>query len=217
MGKVIGIHNQKGGVAKSTLSCVLATEIFASGKSVVLFDLDSQRSITKARKIELSYTEVSDDDIFDIIELPGNYQKVINSIKDSYDYVILDMPGHVSDRVILDAYEVLDHLFIPTSLSNQDINVTYDFIETVMEKLFPNVQQDLKISGVIVREKRGNNRRIRDFANFMRDGMNGVKFIEGAVLYDLGMFKSLETINRYVDKANPVYVTNFANKLLNAV
>ena len=51
----------------------------------------------------------------------------------------------------------------------------------------------------------------------MKDGMHGVHFVEGAILYELAIFKRLETIERYQDKNNPVYVKNFVSKLMNVV
>ena len=52
MGKIIAICNQKGGVAKTTTACALATGLKKRGYSVLMVDTDSQRNSTSVYRAE---------------------------------------------------------------------------------------------------------------------------------------------------------------------
>ena len=63
MGKIISVANQKGGVGKTTTSVNLSAAIGASGKKVLLIDLDPQGNATSGYGINKRDVEISSYDV----------------------------------------------------------------------------------------------------------------------------------------------------------
>lgn len=123
--KIISIANSAGGVGKTTLAHCLAVAFTEFGKKTLLIDLDPASALTFRLGLEnprisiadfLNGSKVTDSNLvttserFDFIpadsRLVANFPadalaKVISELPKSYDVVILDLPGSLSQPLLM--------------------------------------------------------------------------------------------------------------------
>lgn len=91
MGFALTFAQQKGGAGKTTLVAHLARAWQLAGKSVILIDLDPQRSLS-------FWNELREDDAFDLREGAGwRAGPDIKEARGQADIVLVDCPGNASD------------------------------------------------------------------------------------------------------------------------
>lgn len=146
MGVVISIAIQKGGSGKTTTSFNLAADLQAKGKKVLLIDLDAQKNLSFASDClteDNTIFDVLTDEIsiqksirhldhYDFIPASENLDKApyvfneegsiyllknaLDTIKDNYDYIILDNPPSLG-VVLINSLIASDTVIIPTEAS----------------------------------------------------------------------------------------------------
>jgi cellulose biosynthesis protein BcsQ len=123
--KILSIANSAGGVGKTTLAHCLAVSFIEFGKKTLLIDLDPAGALTFRLGFENPRTSIADflngskvtdsnlittSERFDFIpsdsRLVANFSadalsKVISDLPKSYDVVILDLPGSLSQPLSL--------------------------------------------------------------------------------------------------------------------
>lgn len=142
MAVVISIANFKGGVGKTTSTLNIGAGLSILGKKVLLIDLDPQFNLTQSMGIEEPETSIyyalkgeeelqpiemqerlylitsSIDLIRSEMELSGVYQrekvldKLLQPIKDDYDYILLDCPPSLG-VLTFNAFTASDLIYIP--------------------------------------------------------------------------------------------------------
>lgn len=130
MTKVICIGTQKGGVGKTTLTLLVAMNLQALGKRVLLVDADDpQHSITKVRQRELLglqrdpvLKQAFDESNVSIAELiTGSIPEAAGAVpmaKSSgmYDYIFIDLPGTVNIDGLGKLGMSMDYLITPMEM-----------------------------------------------------------------------------------------------------
>ena len=112
---VITIANMKGGVGKTTLSLLLATELALEGYRVAMLDCDfNQHGAAFAEKASIPNFRVIGDVDEDTI-LP-----TLREAKASNDLVVIDLPG-VSSTLALKAFQRSTLVLIPSRASLPDL------------------------------------------------------------------------------------------------
>jgi len=109
---IISFVNQKGGVGKTTTAINLSSSLVRKNYKLVLIDADPQRSATTWHSIE-------DNQAFEILDHPGELtQADIETLETAYDYVIIDAPPAMDDKVetILKASDLTILPVTPSSL-----------------------------------------------------------------------------------------------------
>mgnify|MGYP001314977957 CR=1 FL=1 len=122
MGKIIGVFNQKGGVAKTTTTSNLGSAIAMKGNKVLMVDLDPQANCTNALGVD---DETLEQSIYDLLISQKKVKKE----------GILEITKKTSFNVDL----------LPSDISLADAEQTLSNVisrETVLKKLLDQVRDD---------------------------------------------------------------------------
>ncbi len=145
MTKIISFISRKGGTGKTTNAINLATMLHSLGHSVRLIETDTNYTLSTLRKMELFKTGAKEDQLFSIV--PSEDQVVADEIesykKQRIDFIILDTAGKTTDVSIKKICVGSDLVLIPTSLSQNDLLVTYQTVEDLKPAI--EINKNLKI------------------------------------------------------------------------
>jgi chromosome partitioning protein len=130
MAKVISFISRKGGTGKTTNAINLATTLNALGKRVVLVETDTNYTLNTLRKMEI-FKSKENGKAFDILgsqdnSVAGELMDLKNSRKT--DFVVVDSAGKTTDEGIKKLCLVSDVVVVPTSLTQNDLLVTYQTV-----------------------------------------------------------------------------------------
>lgn len=144
MTKIISFISRKGGTGKTTNAINLATSLHATGKKVMLVETDTNYTLNTLRKMEVA--KESGDKVFDIVgSQDGKVADELQAVKDnqSYDYIIVDSAGKTTDEGIKKLCLVSNAVVVPTSLTQNDLLVTYQTVTDLLPA--KNINTALKI------------------------------------------------------------------------
>jgi len=131
MTKVISFISRKGGTGKTTNAINLSTVLNNLGHKVALIETDTNYTLNTLRKMEVYKSGAKENSIFEI--LGSEDTKIADEITalkgdGKYDYVIVDSAGKTTDEGIKKLCLVSDGVIVPTSLTQNDLLVTYQTI-----------------------------------------------------------------------------------------
>lgn len=127
---VISFANLKGGVGKSKLNAVFASYL-ASVKNELTAFVDTDVNQKSSR----SYQYV-DNPFLTRIEYNyenGDLTDYILKLTESYDHVIVDLPGTFQQEGVISCLSTLDYVIIPTLTEPEDLDSTKLFLEKIEE------------------------------------------------------------------------------------
>lgn len=130
MAKVISFISRKGGTGKTTNAINLATTLNSLGKRVVLVETDTNYTLNTLRKMEL-FKSRENGKSFDILGSQDNaVAQELMDLKNSRktDIVVVDSAGKTTDEGIKKLCLVSDVVVVPTSLTQNDLLVTYQTV-----------------------------------------------------------------------------------------
>jgi chromosome partitioning protein len=130
MAKVISFISRKGGTGKTTNAINLATTLSHLGKKVVLIETDANYTLNTLRKMEL-FKSKENSNGFDI--LGSQDHQVAEELltlknKRGIDVVVVDSAGKTTDEGIKKLCLMSDVVIVPTSLTQNDLLVTYQTV-----------------------------------------------------------------------------------------
>jgi chromosome partitioning protein len=130
MPKVISFISRKGGTGKTTNAINLATSLHHLGKRVVLVETDTNYTLNTLRKMELFKSKGTSNG-FDI--LGSGDREVADELtamksKKGTDVYVVDSAGKTTDEGIKKLCLVSDVVIVPTSLTQNDLLVTYQTV-----------------------------------------------------------------------------------------
>ena len=130
MSKVISFISRKGGTGKTTNAINLATTLHHLGHRVLLIETDSNFTLNTLRKME-QFKQKDQAKTFDILssndhEVADELAKIRETSK--AHYIIVDSAGKTTDEGIKKLCLVSEAVVVPTSLTQNDLLVTYQTV-----------------------------------------------------------------------------------------
>lgn len=133
MTKIISFISRKGGTGKTTSAIHLATMLQSLGHSIVMLETDSNYTLNTLRKMEMYKTGAKENAVFNI--LASADEDVLEDIeklkKEHFDFILVDSAGKTTDEHIKKLSIASDLVIVPTSLTPNDLLVTYQTIEDI--------------------------------------------------------------------------------------
>lgn len=132
MAKVISFISRKGGTGKTTNAINLATMLDNLGHKVAYLETDTNYTISTLRKLEVYKSGANANSLFDVIS--SNDEEVAEQIRTlqsekKLDYIIVDSAGKTTDEGIKKLCLVSNAVVVPSSLTQNDLLVTYQTVE----------------------------------------------------------------------------------------
>jgi chromosome partitioning protein len=134
MAKIISFISRKGGTGKTTNAINLATMLHNLGHRLMLIETDTNFTLNTLRKMELYKTGAKDDTLFRIVG--SDNEDLVEEIErlrsnGTMDFIIVDSAGKTTDESIKKLCLLSDAILVPTSLTQNDMLVTYQTIEDI--------------------------------------------------------------------------------------
>ena len=132
MTKIISFISRKGGTGKTTNAINLATILHSMGHKLVLVETDTNYTLNTLRKMELYNGMANEKNIFEILGSSDSHiADELGEVKKNKDfhYVIVDSAGKTTDEGIKKLCLISDAVVVPTSLTQNDMLVTYQTIQ----------------------------------------------------------------------------------------
>jgi chromosome partitioning protein len=129
MSKIISFISRKGGTGKTTNAINLATTLHALGKRVLLVETDTNYTLNTLRKMETFKSAGKGN--FEILgsqdhQVADELAQLKASRKN--DFIVVDSAGKTTDEGIKKLCLVSDAVVVPTSLTQNDLLVTYQTV-----------------------------------------------------------------------------------------
>ena len=105
MAKIIAGINFKGGVGKSTITSILASEFNSDGQKAIVFNIALGQSAETINEIETI-------DFSSFAQSATTVSEVIVELSSEYDYIFIDTPGELSDELV-EIAPYVDYFIIP--------------------------------------------------------------------------------------------------------
>ena len=130
MSKIISFISRKGGTGKTTNAINLATTLSKLGKRVLLVETDTNYTLNTLRKMELFKAK---DGLANFEILGSHDHQVADELiklkeNKKNDIIIVDSAGKTTDEGIKKLCLVSDAVVVPTSLTQNDLLVTYQTV-----------------------------------------------------------------------------------------
>lgn len=146
MTKIISFISRKGGTGKTTAAINLACVLHSIGHKVCLLETDTNYTLNTLRKMELHSAKANNEAIFQVFG--SSDDTVVNDLKKVQkehqpDYIIVDSAGKTTDDKIRSLSIESQLVIVPTSLTQNDLLVTFQTIEDL--KPAREINKKLKI------------------------------------------------------------------------
>lgn len=148
--KIVSFFTEKGGTGKTTFNIMLASYLHSKGKKVIVLDFDyPEFHLSEFRDRELLIYEKKERTIS---RTPFLIQKIneisfsgesgsrliraIESVRNSYDYLILDFPGHLlpDDAIcILSLKGMIDEIIVPVTRDPIEVNSARKLVKSLVK------------------------------------------------------------------------------------
>lgn len=130
MSKIISFISRKGGTGKTTNAINLATTLFQMGRKVLLVETDTNYTLNTLRKMEVFKSNGKSAGFEILGSQDSQVADELYRIKadKNNEIIIVDSAGKTTDEGIKKLCLVSDAVIVPTSLTQNDLLVTYQTI-----------------------------------------------------------------------------------------
>lgn len=140
MSQIIIFGNQKGGVGKSTISCMCANALSQApfNLKVAVIDNDKQRSIMEARQFDLE--DLKGEPPYPVFQMSlEDIQQQLPEMDSQYDIIIIDTAGKLDADAPIEIQEITkgmmycDYLFLPFRAGNFNMDATLAYLQFLLK------------------------------------------------------------------------------------
>ena len=204
MAKIIMIGNQKGGCGKTAVTVMAATALSQEPCNLrtVVIDLDPQKSVIRARKLDLKayQTDVAPFDVlsYSITDLQAN----IKRLDKEYQLIFIDVAGKMDNTQPIETQEItkalmyVDYLFIPFVAGNYNLESTVDYFNFIrkVQNIRALQNRNLQAFGFINLQKARSkaNALLNEDLEILKESENLKMLVNG--LNDYSLFRDADTI-----------------------
>jgi chromosome partitioning protein len=130
MPTIISFISRKGGTGKTTNAINLATTLHHMGKRVLLVETDTNYTLNTLRKMEIFKSSDGKNGFELLGSQDGQVADELLAMKErkSGEFIIVDSAGKTTDEGIKKLCLVSDAVIVPTSLTQNDLLVTYQTV-----------------------------------------------------------------------------------------
>ena len=130
MAKIVSFISRKGGTGKTTNAINLSTTLNQMGKHVLLIETDANYTLNTLRKMELFKAKESKNGFEILGSQDSSVADELAKIKETRkeDIIIVDSAGKTTDEGMKKLCLVSDMVIVPTSLTQNDLLVTYQTV-----------------------------------------------------------------------------------------
>jgi chromosome partitioning protein len=130
MSSIISFISRKGGTGKTTNAINLATTLHQMGKRVLLVETDTNYTLNTLRKMEVFKSQGQQGSFELLGSQDGQIADELVKLKErkNTDIIIVDSAGKTTDEGIKKLCLVSDAVIVPTSLTQNDLLVTYQTV-----------------------------------------------------------------------------------------
>lgn len=130
MSSIISFISRKGGTGKTTNAINLATTLHQMGKRVLLVETDTNYTLNTLRKMEVFKSNHKQGGFELLGSQDGQIADELVQLKERKhtDIIIVDSAGKTTDEGIKKLCLVSDAVIVPTSLTQNDLLVTYQTV-----------------------------------------------------------------------------------------
>lgn len=130
MAWVVAVGNTKGGVGKSTTAINLADAYYRDGYRTILIDHDHKQGTASKWK---RMAEENERDTFLVTSADSDLQRLIKDLRNVYDVIIVDGPGHL-DKATASMIAAADMVLIPIQPSSLDLWACEELLEWIDQR-----------------------------------------------------------------------------------
>ncbi len=153
--KIISFANMKGGVSKTTLTTIFANYVHnETDKSIIVIDCDNKQANLMSIREKDIRAGADPKYLYPLNTVPSTefYEKIEMYIGE-VDYILVDLPGTVMQEGVIEVYAMLDYLFVPTNITDNDLNSTVaflsDFQQYINQRRVDNNMPETVVHGVL--------------------------------------------------------------------
>ena len=139
--KIITIANSKGGVGKSTILSNIIAQLLAMDFKVAFIDYDKQKSLTEWGKKIQGLKKIEQDN-FNKKNLKKNFK---------YDFLCIDSPASIREKLLEKIIKNTDILIVPTSNSNIELRACKKFLNRIYKLKKNNDNNSVRVIRIMNR------------------------------------------------------------------
>ncbi len=157
MSKIIIFGNQKGGVGKSTITCLCANALSQApfNYKICVIDNDKQQSIVEARSFDIEDGETVPYEVFKMSI--SEMQQRLQTLDEQYDLIFVDTAGKLDADEAIESQEITkalvycDYLFLPFRAGNFNMDATLQYLKFLLkvQEQRADSQRPLKLCGFV--------------------------------------------------------------------
>lgn len=244
---IIAISNHKGGVGKTTSVVNIGAGLALLDKKVLLIDTDPQANLSQSLGVEDAdksiYNALKGEIPLPIVEVESNLflvpsnldlaaaevelssrisretilRKLINQVKDQYDFILIDCPPSLG-LITINAFAAADKVLIPLQseyLAMRGMDKLIDFISLVKQ----NINPSLSLGGVFITQYDSRKVLNRDIFQSVKETFGAEKFFDTVIRENISLAEAPannQSIFKYAPKSNgAVDYSNLVTEILN--